>query len=118
MMLNASPQLRDVWNEWRRMSRPFDNFRRQEVTAPTYKIECDLDHQADYIRVLVEAWFERNGNWDVPMRARSELADLQTFEAQLCELATSDSQSAALTKYMRVTKQLLDVLVRDSTATN
>ncbi|HEY7395804.1 MAG TPA: hypothetical protein VH559_13210 [Gemmatimonadaceae bacterium] len=99
-----------LWHQWQAAGRPFENFRRRDAPAPTYKVECDLDHQADYIVVLHEAWQDSNPKWDVPMRASNELADLDEFEQQLAALDLPISETLALCDYMVATRELLTAI--------
>src|SRR5690242_14795475 len=105
--MNLSARLMELWDLWRASERPFDNFRHGLGTAPTYKVECDLDHQASYIPELVNAWLTRNPNWDVTKRASHELRDLRTCARKVEELAASGVDGTALRAYIQVTRSLL-----------
>ena len=97
-----------AWEHWARAPRPFESFRTQQTQAPTYKIECDLDHQADYIDALMEAMIEQNPDWDVPLGAKLELRDLGVLEAELAKLNPSLPNVRSLWDYMRVARRLLE----------
>jgi len=99
-----------AWADWSRTARPFANFRRENLQALTYKAEFDLDHQADYIDALVEAWAEKNPNWDVPVRAKLELQDLQLIDASLSHLDPSVANVRELREYIAKTRRLLEAL--------
>jgi hypothetical protein len=99
-----------AWTEWNGIARPFMNLRHENLQAPTYKAEFDLDHQADYIDALVEAWVEKNPNWDVPMRAKLELQDLQLIDAGLSQLDPAVANVRELRDYISTTRRLLQAL--------
>jgi hypothetical protein len=112
--MSVSDGLQVAWRTWQGTSRPFPNFQCQRSDAATYRIECDLDHQADYIVVLFEAWRDRNPHWDVPTRAERELGDLRTLEEQLHALGSSGPEIHALETYIRTTRALLEGLAREA----
>jgi hypothetical protein len=111
--MGISDELERTWQAWRNAPRPFPNFRAQHTEAPSYAVECDLDHQADYVAVLVEAWRDRNPHWDVPMRTEHELRDLADFERAIAALALPAESIQPLQQYARRTRALLETLLRE-----
>jgi hypothetical protein len=108
--MNSSETVWETWQQWQRTARPFTNFRQQRTNEATYRLECDLDHQADYVEVLFEAWRDNNLEWDVRARSEHELRDLDLFESQLRELSLPGAQGADIADYIRVTRRLLSAI--------
>jgi hypothetical protein len=73
-----------------------------------------MEHQADYIGALMQAREDRNLHWDVPLRARLELRDLELFEEEVSKLSTDDLNVQQLLGYARATRTLLEALVQET----
>lgn len=100
---------------WEETPRPFQNFRAKCGSALTYGIECDLDHQASYIEVMIRAWQERNSHWDFRMRAESELRDLREYRERVEALELPVEESAPLLRYVSATEHLLRAVAEIAT---
>ena len=96
---------------WRALECPTQHFRAAVLNAPSYAIECDLDHQADYIRALLEAWDRRDPHWDFPLRLRGELRDLEDIRQHLSRLDAALPAGPLLLAYMDATRELLLALL-------
>ncbi len=118
MVDHPSPRIRDTFRlrqartAWQEAHVPADNFRADKSHAPSYSLECDLEHQAGYLTHLLEAWEERNPEWDFQSRAEYELRDLGAFRAALRSLESQRlSHATTLANYMDLVEELLSAVV-------
>jgi hypothetical protein len=104
-------RIREIQRTWEDSPRPFENFRARRGDALTYGIECDLDHQADYILSLLRALEAKSPHWDFAMRATNELRELHELRERLEALELPQQVAAPLLRYTDTTDQLLRAIV-------
>ena len=102
-----------IFGLWRSTPRPVDNFLAERGSALTYGIECDLEHQADYIRVMIEAIASGNRLWNYELRTRDELQDLADFRSRLEALELPEETTRPFYRYMETTRALLEQVLQD-----
>jgi hypothetical protein len=99
---------------WKNTPRPFANFRTGRVSALTFGIECDLDHQMSYIETMLEALNNWSPHWDFEFRAQHELRDLREFESRIDALELPTEESQPLLRYTKATRDLLEQIVEEA----
>jgi hypothetical protein len=115
--MRVTERLRRARSAWTRLNRPVDRFRRNDGGALTYGIECDLDHQADYVDTILGAIDRNDPSWDFLVRAGDELRDLLSFRERLASLEEDlPPYATELLEYMNVTVELLEAVIEASGA--
>lgn len=103
-------ELFDLWRAWRTTPRPLDNFRAGSRNAPSYDLECDLDHTIGWIAALGEELIERRVRGDAWLRIADEQIGLQNHLMVLDSIAVTDEQKQRLRSYISQTQTLLEKL--------
>lgn len=110
----VSHRLSDAVRGWEGTPRPVANFLAGRVTAITFGIELDLDHQASYLETMIKALLEQNQYWDYGLRAGDELKDLAEFQSRLEALELPDEIAAPFCRYIDATRAMLDMVVEEA----
>lgn len=100
-----------AWYEWQHTPEPVSNFRRRRAGAPTYQIECDLDHLASSIYSLGSGVIGR-ASWDPGELASEQIRELERIGSELDGCAISDTEKGRFTNYLSVTRALLQELMK------
>lgn len=105
------PTVARVWETWRAIPIPVDNFRADNGRALTYGIECDLDHQASYLSTMMDALAGENPHWDFKLRAGTELRELNNLTERIECLELPAGIEAPLLNYIGATRDLLCAII-------
>ena len=110
----ASTALDTLLAAWEVTPRPVENFLAERVAALTYGIELDIEHQAAYIRTMLEALRSGNRLWNYVLRVGNELRDLAEFRHRLEALELPEEGSQRFYRYMDATDALLKEILREA----
>jgi hypothetical protein len=99
-----------TWREWLRLARPTRNFRLGRHHAPTYAVECHLDHLISYLDATVGA-FLGGKRWEHVERAADYLEDLHAMEVELERSHVPVEDSRDLREFIAATRQLLHAFI-------
>ena len=98
-----------AWRKWQHSSEPASNFNNRRGNAPTYGIECALDHLASYVYSLCTSAIG-NVDWDYPKLASEQLAELDRINSELEKCAISEPARQEFREYISATRALLEEL--------
>jgi hypothetical protein len=108
--VSKSDSFMRAWRDWWRLQTPVDNFRRGRRDAPTYGLECDLDHIASSVATLGSAYMSRK-DWDFVKRGIQELQELAAVHSEAQALGTLQPEHrSALMEYLQATEGVLRAL--------
>lgn len=103
-----------AWFAWRRMVAPVARFRNGNRAAPTYDLECELDHVVSSVHALGSA-FTAGTEWDFAAQASRRLADLDDVASKLDATALGGVSRAEWDAYVSATRAVLEALIKADT---
>lgn len=92
------------------MAAPAGRFRTGARSAPTYEVECELDHVISSVYALGSA-FIAGTERDLAAQASRRLADLDRVASRLETTATSDVLRADWNAYVGATRAVLEAIL-------
>ena len=101
------------WYEWQHAPVPVSNFRLRRTSAPTYDIECALDHLASSVYSLGSGVIGR-ARWDPAELASRLILELDGIDSELESCTISEASKHTFREYMSITRTLLQELVTSS----
>jgi hypothetical protein len=96
------------------MAAPVDRFRNGARSAPTYDVECELDHVISSVYALGSAFIAGTGR-DFADRASRRLADLDHVASRLDTTPASDVFRADWNAYVSATRSVLEAILEADT---
>ncbi len=100
-----------AWYAWQRTPPPVENFRRSDIEAQTWAIECDLDLLCTWLFALSAAIFEgRKCNF--ARMAREDLGELLRLELEVERTPLGEKERKRFRKYFALTRFLLAEVMR------
>lgn len=103
-----------AWTTWYRTPRPVSNFRSGQRSAPSYGLECELDHSATWVAGLAQDMIAGSVRENVFERIEEESADLERLLLQVDSCAVSEETKQDFRGYIAQTRALL-AQIRDAT---
>lgn len=114
-MMAVNPGFIRHWRAWRRATAPVANFENGRDSAPSYGLECELDHLRSYVAWLGGALIDGE-EFDYARLASGQLDKLRILSEALDALAIQHVLREELTRYMELTEELLLSIVRQDTS--
>jgi len=108
--METSQRFARAWFMWRRMAAPVERFRNGERLAPSYDLECELDHVVSSVYALGSA-FSAGAQWDFAAKASRRIADLDDVAAKLDTTAIVGVARAGWDQYVRATRAVLEAIL-------
>lgn len=96
---------------WKGIAPPVERFRRGDRRAPSYDVECAVDHLASSVAALADG-LESGRGWDFAALAGSRTRDLERIEAMLPALGLTRADAEPIAAYLADTRALLDAIAR------
>src|SRR5688572_32732303 len=94
------------WRAWRRATAPVSNFENGRDSAPSYGLECELDHLRSYVAWLGGALIDGE-EFDYARLASEQLGKARTLSEALEGLEVEHVLREELTRYLELTEELL-----------
>jgi hypothetical protein len=105
MEMGIDPELLKLMRTWRRTAPPAERFRAGDRRAPTYDLECGIDHVVSSVSALADDY--RDGKpYDYRERAAARVADLDALEPMI-ESSGDAAEQRRYREWLAVTRLLL-----------
>lgn len=98
------------WYEWQQFNPPVSKFRNGQRSAPTYDLECALDHVVSSVYALGSAYIAGKDR-DYATLAGHRLGRLEEVASMLPGVDASDALRSELSVYIDATRSLLHALM-------
>lgn len=105
-----------AWQVWQNTPPPTKNFRMGADEAPTWQIECDLDHLSTWIFGLGTALLEGR-KCNLARMATEDRAELWRIELELERVSIPEKYKRGYRKYIALTRWLLEEVIRAQQST-
>jgi uncharacterized protein with von Willebrand factor type A (vWA) domain len=92
------------------MRAPVDRYHHGDRSAPTYDLECELDHIVSSVYSLGSACMAGN-EWDYVAQGTRRLARLDELASTLEGLTGNDERRAELDVYVQATRKVLQAII-------
>lgn len=109
--MDTSHTFARVWFTWRRMVAPVERFRNGERSAPTYDLECELDHIVSSVYALGSA-VTAGATWDFATQASRRIVDLDRVASKLDTMVLGAVFRAEWDQYVRATRAVLEAILK------
>jgi hypothetical protein len=100
-----------AWHEWQHTPEPVSKFRHRRTNAPTYHVECALDHLASNVHSLGSGLISGK-NWNYAELASENLDELSSISSELESCAILETEKEEFRRYASVTRRLLEELLK------
>jgi hypothetical protein len=94
------------WKSWRQRTPPFESYRFGNRSAPTYDIECALDHVRTSVDTIVRGLNDAR-EWPFQARIEEEIGNLSRLRLELSAMAVDEGRHMALSAWIHSTQELL-----------
>lgn len=98
-----------LWSAWRRQMPPVSRLRSGARSAPTYDIECALDHVVSSVNALGSDYLSGTRQ-DCAVQAARKLGELDTVAALMGDITMDAAHRTELTAYIAAMRSVLDAL--------
>jgi hypothetical protein len=94
------------WKNWRQQTPPFESYRFGSRSAPTYDIECALDHVRTSVDSIVRGLNEAR-EWPFRAKIEQEIGNLSRIRLELSAIGVDEARHLALNSWIHSTQELL-----------